>query len=164
MRFTRRLHGGREHRTIASSEQEAALTLDSTHEFAPAGFDINKAGTRLPKIAILDRWTRIPRANPLLAVSGVVDTCSISTGDSWTEGTRGILRFQRKNVAFLKEPGGISRIPRNGIIKTPSSMQFPGISETVSTGLNSGYKKTTNPLCLQFIGIVPFEITGYKII
>ena len=99
-----------------------------------------------------------------VAISGVVDTCSISTGDSWTEGTRGILRFQRKNVAFLKEPGGISRIPRNGIIKTPSSMQFPGISETVSTGLNSGYKKTTNPLCLQFIGIVPFEITGYKII
>jgi hypothetical protein len=99
-----------------------------------------------------------------VAISGEVDTCSISTGDSWTEGTRGILRFQRKNVAFLKEPGGISRIPRNGIIKTPSSMQFPGISETVSTGLNSGYKKTTNPLCLQFIGIVPFEITGYKII
>ena len=101
---------------------------------------------------------------PVLAISGVVDTCSISTGDSWTEGTRGILRFQRKNVAFLKEPGGISRIPRKGIIKTPSSMQFPGISETVSTGLNSVYKKTTNPLCLQFIGIVPFEITGYKII
>jgi hypothetical protein len=41
-----------------------------------------------------------------------VDTCSISSGDSWTEGTRGILRFQRKNVAFLKEPGGISRIYR----------------------------------------------------
>ena len=54
---------------------------------------------------------------PVLAISGVVDTCSISTGDSWTEGTRGILRFQRKNVAFLKEPGGISRIPRNGIIE-----------------------------------------------
>ena len=99
-----------------------------------------------------------------VAISGEVDTCSISTGDSWTEGTRGILRFQRKNVAFLKEPGGISRIPRNGIIKTPSPKQFPGISETVSTGLNLGYKKTTNPLCLQFIGIVPFEITGYKII
>ena len=63
------------------------MTLDSTHEFAPAGFDINKAGTRLPKIAILDRWTRIPRANPLLAISGVVDTCSISTGDGWTNRT-----------------------------------------------------------------------------
>ena len=62
------------------------MTLDSTHEFAPAGFDINKAGTRLPKIAILDRWTRIPRTNPLLAISRVVDTCSISTGDGWTEG------------------------------------------------------------------------------
>ena len=47
-----------------------------------------------------------------VAISGEVDTCSISTGDSWTEGTRGILRFQRKNVAFLKEPGGISRIYR----------------------------------------------------
>ena len=46
-----------------------------------------------------------------VAISGVVDTCSISTGDSWTEGTRGILRFQRESVAFLKEPGGISRIP-----------------------------------------------------
>jgi len=68
---------------------------------------------------------------PVVAISGEVDTCSISSGDGWTEGTRGILRFQRKNVAFLKEPGGISRIPRNGIIKTPSSMQFPGISETV---------------------------------
>ena len=99
-----------------------------------------------------------------VAISGVVDTCSISPGDGLTEVTRVILRFQRESVAFLKEPGGISRIPRNGIIKTPSSMQFPGISETVSTGLNSGYKKTTNPLCLQFIGIVPFEITGYKII
>ena len=99
-----------------------------------------------------------------VAISGVVDTCSISPGDGLTEVTRVILRFQRESFAFLKEPGGISRIPRNGIIKTPSSMQFPGISETVSTGLNSGYKKTTNPLCLQFIGIVPFEITGYKII
>ena len=99
-----------------------------------------------------------------VAISGVVDTCSISPGDGWTEGTRGILRFQRESVAFLKEPGGIFRILRNGIIKTPSPKQFPGISETVSTGLNSGYKKTTNPLCLQFIGIVPFEITGYKII
>jgi hypothetical protein len=71
------------------------LTLDSTHEFAPAGFDINKAGTRLPKIAILDRWTRIPRAKPLLAISGMVDTCSISTGDGWTEGRN---RFGLRSV------------------------------------------------------------------
>ena len=46
-----------------------------------------------------------------VAISGEVDTCSISTGDGWTEGTRVILRFQRKNVAFLKEPDGNSRIP-----------------------------------------------------
>ena len=71
------------------------MTLDSTHEFAPAGFDINKAGTRLPKIAILDRWTRIPRAKPLLAISGMVDTCSISTGGGWTEG---INRFELRSV------------------------------------------------------------------
>ena len=53
----------------------------------------------------------------VIVTFGVVDTCSISTGDSWTEVTRGILRFQRKNVAFLKEPGGISRIPTNGIME-----------------------------------------------
>jgi hypothetical protein len=60
----------------------------------------------------------IDRSNePDVAISREVDTCSISTGESWTEGTRGILRFQRKNVAFLKEPGGIFRIPRNGIME-----------------------------------------------
>ena len=60
----------------------------------------------------------IDRSNePVVAISREVDTCSISTGDGWTEGTRGILRFQRKNVAFLKEPGGISRIPTNGIME-----------------------------------------------
>jgi hypothetical protein len=60
----------------------------------------------------------IDRSNePDVAISREVDTCSISTGDGWTEGTRGILRFQRKNVAFLKEPGGISRIPTNGIME-----------------------------------------------
>ena len=61
-----------------------------------------------------------------VAISGEVDTCSISTGEGWTEGTRGILRFQRKSVAFLKEPGGISRIPRNGIMEPPSPKQIPG--------------------------------------
>ena len=54
-----------------------------------------------------------------VAISGEVDTCSISTGDGWTEVTRVILRFQRESVAFLKEPGGNSRIPRNGIIISP---------------------------------------------
>jgi hypothetical protein len=120
-----------------------------------------------------------------VAISGVVDTCSISTGDGWTEGTgKGIRgsnhrldtvscglrsdqgrerdqvhrdcvytptgdtriddelnpgwelggksRFFRESVAFLKEPGGIFRIPRNGIIKTPSPKQNPGVIGTVS--------------------------------
>jgi hypothetical protein len=61
-----------------------------------------------------------------VAISGVVDTCSTSTGDGWTEGTRVILRFQRKSVAFLKEWGGIFRIPGNGIMEPPSSKQIPG--------------------------------------
>ena len=63
---------------------------------------------------------RIRPTNLVVTVTfGVVDTCSISPGDGLTEVTRVILRFQRKSVAFLKEPGGNSRIPRNGIIITP---------------------------------------------
>jgi hypothetical protein len=61
-----------------------------------------------------------PRRFTVLAISGEVDTESISTGDGWTEGTRGILRFQRKNVAFLKEWVGFFRIPGSGSYRITS--------------------------------------------
>ena|GEM_PF-6469183 len=96
------------------------MTLDSTHEFAPAGFDINKAGTRLPKIAILDRWTRIPRAKPLLAISGMVDTCSISTGEGWIWRNRDEPEILWESVAFLKEWVGFFRIPGSGSYRITS--------------------------------------------
>jgi len=61
---------------------------------------------------------RIRPTNLVVTVTfGVVDTCSISPGDGLTEVTRVILRFQRESVAFLKEPGGISRIPRKVIME-----------------------------------------------
>jgi hypothetical protein len=36
---------------------------------------------------------------PVLAISGEVDTCSISTGDGWTEGTN---RFELRSVTGSK--------------------------------------------------------------
>jgi hypothetical protein len=55
---------------------------------------------------------------PVVAISGEVDTCSISSGDGWTEGrNRDEPEVLWESVAFLKEPGGISRIPTNGIIE-----------------------------------------------
>ena len=68
-----------------------------------------------------DRGLRVVHATvlqgPLLAISGMVDTCSISTGEGWIWRNRDEPEVLWESVAFLKEPGGISRIPTNGIME-----------------------------------------------
>jgi hypothetical protein len=78
-------------------------------------------------------------------------------------GTRGEIEDFPEIVAFLKELGGIFRIPRNGIMSHLLGSNTTGVGEAVSTGLNWSIQRSPIPFG-PFFWIVHFKVIDYRII